>query len=92
MLNQTVPSMKEPEVVIKDGKMLDEPLATRGFNRNWLQAELSKMDVALENVFLGQVDQYGQLTVDLFDDQLQVPQPTELPLLHANLKKSRCRF
>ncbi len=50
------------------------------------------MDVALENVFLGQVDQYGQLTVDLFDDQLQVPQPTELPLLHANLKKVGADF
>ncbi|WP_026105104.1 DUF421 domain-containing protein [Halalkalibacterium ligniniphilum] len=82
-------SIKEPEAVIMDGKVLDEPLATRGFNRQWLEDQLTKMEVAIENVFLGQVDRDGQLTVDLFDDQLQKPQSTELPLLLQSIKQSQ---
>ncbi|PAM93018.1 hypothetical protein B4N84_20160, partial [Flavobacterium sp. IR1] len=82
-----VAQTKQPETVIKDREILDEPLATRGLNREWLETELSKIDVSVENVFLAQVDKDGQLTVDLFDDQLTVPEPTELALLSASLKK-----
>ncbi|HLR73945.1 MAG TPA: DUF1657 domain-containing protein, partial [Virgibacillus sp.] len=32
-------------------------------------------------------DQDGQLTVDLYDDTIVVPEPTEKPLLLATLKK-----
>lgn len=67
--------------------MLLEPLANASLNPNWLETELEKMNVSIENVFLGQVDSDGQLTVDLFDDQLSVPTPTEKPLLLATLKK-----
>lgn len=87
MLNQHVAPIKEPETVIMDGKVLDEPLATRGLSRQWLEQELAKMNAIIENVFLAQVDEYGQLTIDLFDDVLQVAKPTELPLLDAGLKK-----
>nr|WP_090885907.1 DUF421 domain-containing protein [Evansella caseinilytica] len=79
--------IKEPETVVMDGKILDEPLATVGLNRNWLELELEKIGVAIENVYLGQVDSYGQLTVDLFDDKLKVPAPQEKPLLLATIKK-----
>jgi uncharacterized membrane protein YcaP (DUF421 family) len=86
MLDHQVPPIKEPETVIMDGKVLHEPLATRGLNQEWLKAELEKMNAIVENVFMAQIDEYGQLTIDLFDDVLQVPQPTELPMLEANLK------
>uniref|UniRef100_UPI00047954A5 DUF1657 domain-containing protein n=1 Tax=Bacillus sp. J37 TaxID=935837 RepID=UPI00047954A5 len=56
-------------------------------SRNWLKTELEKQGVTIENVFLGQVDSYGELTVDLFDDKLQVPSPQEKPLLFATMKK-----
>lgn len=82
-----VAPIKEPEAVIMDGKILDEPLSTLGFNRRWLEAELDKQGVAIENVFLGQVDSYGELTIDLFDDQLEIPEPVEKPLLLASIKK-----
>jgi uncharacterized membrane protein YcaP (DUF421 family) len=78
---------QEPQVVIMDGKVLDEPLATRGLNRAWLDTELEKIGVAIENIFLGQVDSYGQLYVDLFDDQIKVPKPQEKAALLATLKK-----
>lgn len=86
MLIPTV-TVKEPQTVIMDGEILDEALATAGLNRAWLQTELEKIGVAIENVFLGQVDSFGQLTVDLFDDKLTVPEPIQKPLLMAMMKK-----
>lgn len=86
-LHMAVAPIKEPQTVIMDGKVLDEPLSTAGRSRLWLQTELEKIGVLLENVFLGQVDTYGQLTVDLYDDKLQVPSPQEKPLLFATMKK-----
>lgn len=82
-----MPTEAEPQTVILDGKMMDEPLATAGFSRQWLNTELEKQGVSLENVFLGQVDGYGQLYVDLYDDKIKIPQPQEKPLLLATLKK-----
>ncbi len=82
-----VPNAPEPQTVIMDGKILDEPLATIGLNRAWLHTELEKIGVAVENVFLAQVDGYGQLYVDVYDDKLQIPAPSNLALLWANLKK-----
>ena len=78
---------QEPQAVIIDGMIMDEPLATIGLNRGWLKTELEKIGVTVENVFLGQVDSYGQLTVDLFDDQLIVPKPQLKAQLLATLKK-----
>ncbi|HUC92762.1 MAG TPA: DUF421 domain-containing protein [Paenibacillus sp.] len=78
---------QEPQTVIMDGQIMDEPLATIGLNREWLDAELEKLGVAIENVFLGQVDSYGQLYVDLFDDQIKVPEPQKKAALLATLKK-----
>ncbi|HHY20669.1 MAG TPA: DUF421 domain-containing protein [Bacilli bacterium] len=79
--------IKEPQAVIMDGKVLDESLAVIGLNRGWLEVELDKIGVAIENVFLGQVDQHGQLHVDLFDDQIQVPDPMETQLVITTMKK-----
>lgn len=86
-LNMKLPDEKEPQAVIMDGEPLNEPLATLGLSPGWLKGELDKLGVAIENVYLGQVDSYGQLTVDLFDDKIQVPAPTERPLLLSSIKK-----
>ncbi|MGW6663669.1 MULTISPECIES: DUF421 domain-containing protein [Peribacillus] len=86
-LNLSVAAVKEPQTIIMDGSILDEPLSTIGLNRNWLHTELDKLGVLLENVFLGQANSNGELTVDLYDDKLKVPSPQEKPLLLATLKK-----
>lgn len=86
-LGLKVGTEREPKAVIMDGNILDEPLTTLGLNRQWLKTELEKLGVALENVFLGEVDSYGQLYVDLYDDQIQVPKPQQKALLLATLKK-----
>ncbi|QGQ93769.1 DUF421 domain-containing protein [Paenibacillus psychroresistens] len=75
------------QAVIMDGKVIGEPLAAAGFSREWLKTELDKIGVSIENVFLGQVDGYGQLYVDLFDDMLKVPKPQLKAVLFATLKK-----
>ncbi|RAK15339.1 uncharacterized membrane protein YcaP (DUF421 family) [Anoxybacillus vitaminiphilus] len=84
--------MKEPQTVIMDGMILDEPLATMGLNRGWLKEELDKQGIAVENVFLAQVDSYGQVTVDLYNDKIQVPQPQQKSLLLAAIKKVQADF
>lgn len=86
-LNLSVPSIKEPQTVIMDGVIMDEPLATIGRSRAWLHTELDKLGVTVENVFLGQINSFGELTVDLFDDKLQVASPQERPLILSTLKK-----
>lgn len=78
---------KETQAVIMDGKILDEPLDTMNLSRRWLQAELDKLNLSVDNVFLGQVDSYGELTVDLYADNVQVQQPQDKPELYALLKK-----
>ncbi|QOY38768.1 DUF421 domain-containing protein [Anaerobacillus isosaccharinicus] len=82
-----VAPIKEPQTVVMDGKVMDEALATIGLSRAWLEGELDKQGFAIENIFLGQVDSFGELTVDLFDDKIKVAEPKERPLLLASMKK-----
>lgn len=88
-LQMKVASEKEPQTVIMDGSILDEALRSAGKSRGWLDAELAKLEVTLDNVFLGQVDSYGELTVDIYDDKLKVPLPSQRPLLLATMKKTQ---
>lgn len=86
-LNLKIPPIKGSETIIMDGEILDEPLSTAGRSRLWLKTELVKQGVTVENVFLGQINTYGELTIDLYDDKLKVASPQERPLLWATLKK-----
>lgn len=76
-----------PQVVVMDGKIVDEPLAEIGLTREWLNTELDKLGLALDNVLLGQVDAYNQLYIDTYDDQMSVPLPQNKAILYATLKK-----
>ncbi|AIQ29759.1 MULTISPECIES: DUF421 domain-containing protein [Paenibacillus] len=78
---------RETQAVIMDGEIMDEPLDTLNLSRGWLEGELGKLDLSVENVFLGQVDSYGELTVDLYTDNVEVQQPQDKPQLYALLKK-----
>ncbi|MNN22120.1 hypothetical protein D3C81_1354660 [compost metagenome] len=78
---------QETQAVIMDGKILDEPLDTLNLSRGWLNGELEKQGLTVENVFLGQVDSYGELTVDLYTDSVQLQPPQDKPQLYALLKK-----
>jgi len=86
-LNIKVANEKVPQTVIMDGKILDNALTEVSKNRGWLDIELKKLGVMLDNVFMAQVDSYGQLTVDVYDDKINVPSPQQKPLLMSALKK-----
>ena len=86
-LGQKVAPQAEPQTVIMDGNILNEPLFSLGLNQEWLKVELEKKGVAKENVFLGQVDSSGDLFLDLFDDAVEIPKPKVKELLYANLQK-----
>lgn len=86
-LRINVSSIKEPQAVMLDGNILDEPLASLGLNRSWLKTELEKIGVAQENVFLAQVDSMGELYIDLFNDAIMLPKPSSKELLLAQLEK-----
>ncbi|MBC2726600.1 DUF421 domain-containing protein [Desulfosporosinus sp.] len=79
----------EPQTIVLDGNMLEEPLASLGLNPQWLSTELDKIGVSLENVFLAQVDSSGDLYLDLFDDAVELPQPKVKEMLYATLEKSQ---
>lgn len=79
---------KEPQTVIMDGEILLEALRSAEKSPGWLQLELEKLGVTLGNIFIGQIDSYGELTVDLYDDKINVPSPSQRPLLMAMLKKT----
>ncbi|WP_078410500.1 DUF421 domain-containing protein [Priestia abyssalis] len=86
-LQMNVPQEKEPHTVIMDGHIMDDALAAANKSRRWLNLELDKQGVMLNNVFLGQVDSYGELTIDIYNDQLNVPSPQQRPMLLAMIKK-----
>lgn len=79
----------EPQTVILDGNVLNEPLASLGLNKEWLRIQLENMGVSLDNVFLGQVDSSGDLYLDLFDDAIELPQPKVKEMIYANLEKAQ---
>jgi uncharacterized membrane protein YcaP (DUF421 family) len=87
-LNLSTGSSAEPQTVILDGNILDEPLAVRGLTKEWLTNELNKKGISAENIFLGQVDAEGELAIDLFDDTIQLPRSTTKQQLLSTLKKS----
>ena len=88
-LGKQVAPKTESQTVILDGNILNEALTNSGLNQNWLRTELENKGVALENVFVGQVDSSGDLYVDLFDDMIQVPKTQVKEMLYASLEKSQ---
>lgn len=88
-LGKKVAPKAEPQTVILDGNMMDESLASLGLNREWLKAELGKIGVSIDNVFLGQVDSFGDLYIDLYDDSIKMPQPKVKEMMYATLQKSQ---
>ncbi|WP_445488027.1 DUF421 domain-containing protein [Niallia sp. 03133] len=86
-MNMKMPKDKVPQTIIMDGNVLYDPLKKAGKTMDWLQVELSKLNVTLENVFLGQVNSYGELIIDIFDDTVKLAKSQQRPLLLATIKK-----
>lgn len=79
----------EPQTVVLDGNILNNPLTELGLTRDWLQTQLAVAGVALDNVFLGQVNSAGELYLDLFNDAVKLPAPSVREALYAALQKAQ---
>ncbi|WP_078381372.1 DUF421 domain-containing protein [Sutcliffiella halmapala] len=86
------PHIKEPQTVIMDGDILDEPLTKLGLSRGWLKAQLEKQQVLLESVFVAQVDSLGRVSIDLYDDQSKPPKMKEREFVLLTLEKCVADF
>jgi uncharacterized membrane protein YcaP (DUF421 family) len=91
-LNPEAPDLKEPQTIIMDGDILDEPLAQLGLNRAWVKAELEKRNVLIENVFIAQVNPSGEMSVDLYNDHLKAAPMKEKLLTFVTLNKCSTDF
>ncbi|MFZ3589281.1 DUF421 domain-containing protein [Bacillus sp. DJP31] len=80
---------KEPQVVIMDGSVLDDSLSALQLRREWLDSELEKIGVEPKQIFLGEVDTYGKLHIDLYDDKREVSEPVATELLFASMTKCK---
>jgi uncharacterized membrane protein YcaP (DUF421 family) len=57
---------KEPYVVILEGNIQFEALTAAKQTPSWLQTELQKQKVKIDQVFIAQGDSEGNLTIDLY--------------------------
>ncbi|MDW7650286.1 MAG: DUF421 domain-containing protein [Bacillota bacterium] len=87
-LEWKVMPQSEPQTIILDGNVLHDPLTELGLTRSWLQTQLESTGVSLDNVFLGQVNSAGELYLDVFDDSMQLSNPSVREMLFANLQKA----
>ncbi|MCM3131028.1 MULTISPECIES: DUF421 domain-containing protein [unclassified Paenibacillus] len=63
ILGYQLSSEREPITIIIDGHILPDTLRASGYDEKWLYKELRKLDLTLDQVFVGQVDNKGELTV-----------------------------
>ncbi|MBC8062942.1 MAG: DUF421 domain-containing protein [Clostridiaceae bacterium] len=91
-LGKKVASKVEPQTVILDGAIINEGLNNTGLNQEWLSTQLQSKGVTLDNVFLGQVDSSGDLYLDIFDDNIEVPKSQVKEMLYANIEKTQADF
>lgn len=83
----TFPTEQAPEAVIMDGIIMNDGLSNMKLSHEWLDNELKKLNVSVENVFLAQVDSKHQLYVDLYDDKIQLPNQLRQASLFAQISK-----
>ena len=83
---ETTPQ-NEPFMVIMDGEVMDKALKQSGKEEGWLRRELERLQLKPEDVYLGQIDSFGRLALDLYDDKVSLPQIRQRAQLYANLKK-----
>lgn len=67
-----IPTEQEhgPTILIMDGQLLKNGLKERGYSKEWLLAEVQKQGAKdFTEVFLAQLDSFGNVYVDLFESK-----------------------
>ncbi|MBM7693463.1 uncharacterized membrane protein YcaP (DUF421 family) [Peribacillus deserti] len=91
-LGLNMPNEKEPQTVIMDGQIVYEALRKSGKNLEWLKTELEKLGTTIDQVFFAQIDTYGELSADLYQDQISIPNQNERQLLLAVIKRTQAEL
>ncbi|GLB58940.1 DUF421 domain-containing protein [Cytobacillus sp. NCCP-133] len=73
-LFNNLPEAGVPHAVIMDGTVYYDALKNAGVNWKWLKEELAKRHLTAEQVFFAQIDEQGQIKLDLFNDLLEIPE------------------
>ncbi|MBC8081296.1 MAG: DUF421 domain-containing protein [Gorillibacterium sp.] len=99
MLNMEVANELAPNIVLMEGKIIREGLDRAGKSEDWTLTELKQKGCSLKDVFLGQIDDSGNLYVDLYDDkrvieklQKNIRTATDLTSLQADLQKCQANL
>ncbi len=86
-LGLNVPKAKAPQTIIMDGKIMPIPLAAIGKNQVWLETQLKRRNKSVEDVFLGQVDESGNLYLDYRSDAGSNKKKTQIEEIYETLKQ-----
>ncbi|MBH5320182.1 DUF421 domain-containing protein [Paenibacillus sp. GSMTC-2017] len=62
MLGWRMSEERAPYSLVMDGQVIEEELKDSGHNKEWLNHELGRHNLKLEDIFLSQLDTQGQLT------------------------------
>ncbi|WP_209124879.1 DUF421 domain-containing protein [Alkalihalobacillus sp. BA299] len=78
----------QPRIVIIDGNVMEKSLTDYGYTKEWLLGEILKQGAKdFSDVFLAQIDSMGNVYVDLYNDQIKMPQIKQKLLVAANIKQ-----
>jgi len=75
MLGWTMSKESQPYSIIMDGHVIPEELQLSGHSEDWLNHELKRYKLKLEDVFLAQLDSDGQVTFQTADGRTY-PEPS----------------
>ncbi|ANY65514.1 hypothetical protein BBD42_02810 [Paenibacillus sp. BIHB 4019] len=66
----------EATTIIMDGKVLKETLRESGLDDNWLNKKLRDQRIEVKDIFLGQVDDQGELMIQTGTKSIEPAKPT----------------
>ncbi|MDG5473294.1 DUF421 domain-containing protein [Jeotgalibacillus sp. ET6] len=88
-IDLSIAEEKEPCTVIMDGAVMIKTLASIGKDESWLTSQLAKKKKKIEDVFLAQINSFGQLHLDLYDDPVSGNLTDQRKVIKAVLEKSK---
>ncbi len=87
-MGMTVELEHQPRLVIVDGNVMEKSLNEYGYTKEWLKGEIMKQGAKdFSEVFLAQIDSMGNVYLDLYNDNLKMPQIKQKLLVAANIKQ-----
>ena len=73
ILGYHISSEEEPKTIIMDGHILSDVLKTAELKEEWVRKELRKLNLTLDQVYIGQIDSKGELSVQTGTESFPKP-------------------